>query len=48
MLKNIFFNYKMKIEVKTTTTTATKNELKYYPMPEGNSCVAEPNLEELP
>ena len=31
-----------------TTTTAIKNELKYSPMSEGNTCIAEPNLEVLP
>ena len=46
MLKKTFFNYKIKI--KTTTTTGLKNELKYSPMSEGNTCIAEPNLEVLP
>ena len=32
----IDFNYKIKLEIKTTTTTALKNELKYSP--EGNTC----------
>ena len=47
MLKNTFFNYKMKIskmikiEIKTTTTTALKNELKYSPMSGGNTCIVE-------
>ena len=37
------------IEIKTTTTTAViKNELKYFPMSDGNTCIAEPNLEVLP
>ena len=48
MLKNTFFNYKIKIEIKRTTTTVTKNELIYSPMSEGNTCIAEPNLEILP
>ena len=48
MLKNKFFNYKIKTEIKTTTTPAIKNELKYSPMSEGNTCIAEPNLEVLP
>ena len=35
----------MKIKIKTTTT-GLKNELKYSPiMSEGNTCIAEPNLE---
>ena len=46
MLKKPFFSYKIKI--KTTTTTRLKNELKYSPMPESNTCIAEPKLEELP
>ena len=46
MLKKTFFNYQIKI--KTTTTTVLKNELKYSPMSEGNTCIAEPNLEVLP
>ena len=28
MLRKIFFNYQIKIETKTTTTTTLKNELK--------------------
>ena len=48
MLKKTFFNYKIKIKIKTTTTTGLKNELKYSPMSEGNTCIAEPNLEVLP
>ena len=46
MLKKTFFNYKIK--VKTTTATELKNELKYSPMSEGNTCIADPNLEVLP
>ena len=48
MLKKAFFNYKIKIKTKATTTTGSKNELKYSPMSEGNTCVAEPSLEVLP
>ena len=47
MLKKTFFNYKIKMKIKTTTT-GLKNELKYSPMSEGNTCIAEPNLEVLP
>ena len=36
------------IGIKTTTTAEIKNELKYFPMSEGNTCIAEPNLEVLP
>ena len=30
------------------TTAIIKNELKYFTMSEGNTCIAEPNLEVLP
>ena len=33
--------------MKTTTTTALTNKLKYYPISQGNTCIAEPNLEAL-
>ena len=36
------------IETKTTTTAVIKNKLKCFPMPEGNNCIVEPNLEVLP
>ena len=36
------------IEIKTTTTAVIKNELKYFPMSDGNTCIAELNLEALP
>ena len=36
------------IEITKTTTAAIKNELKYFPMSEGNTCIAKPNLEVLP
>ena len=49
MLKNTFCSYKIRIEMKTTTTTTViKNELKYSPMPEDKTCIAEPNLVVLP
>ena len=39
----------MNIEIKITTTAVIKNELKYFPMSQGNNtCIAEPNLEVLP
>ena len=37
-----------KIKIKKTTTTGLKNEPKSYPMSEGNTCIAEPNLKVLP
>ena len=47
-LQNIqFSNTEINIE-KKTATAVIKNELKYFPMSEGNSCIAEPNLEVLP
>ena len=36
------------IGIKTTTTAVIKNEIKYFPISEGNTCIAEPNLEVLP
>ena len=49
MIKNtVFNNENQKQEIKITTTAVTKNELKYFPMSEGNTCIAEPNLEVLP
>ena len=44
MLKNTSFNYKMKTEIKATTTTIIKNELKYFPMSEGNMTFYEVSL----
>ena len=38
----------LKKHVKTTTTTGLRNDLKYSPMSEGNTCLAEPDLEVLP
>ena len=35
------------IEIKTTATAVIKNELKYFLMSEGNTCIAKPNLEVL-
>ena len=42
-MKTTFLSYKIKIKI-TTATTVIKNELKYYPVSEGNTCIAEPNL----
>ena len=47
MLKKTYFNCKIKIKIKTTTI-GLKNELKYFPMSEGNTYLEEPNLEVLP
>ena len=30
----------IKIEIKTTITVVIKNELKYFPMSEGDTCIA--------
>ena len=46
MLKKTFFS--CKIQIKTTTTIGLKNELKYSPMSDSNTCIAEPSLEVLP
>ena len=34
--------------MKTITTAVIKNELKYFLMSKGNTCITEPKLEELP
>ena len=34
--------------MKTNTTAVIKSELKYFPMSEGNTCIAEPKLKVLP
>ena len=48
MLKKIkFFSYKIKIEMKTTITTALKNKLEYSAMSVGDTCIVDPNLEVL-
>ena len=43
MIKNTFFNNRTKTEIKTTTTTIIKLELKYFPISEVNVCIAEPS-----
>ena len=48
ILKYAFVNYKIKTEGKTITITTKKNELKYSPMSESSTYIAEPNLEALP
>ena len=35
-------------EIKITATAVIRNELKYFLMSEGNTCIAEPILEVLP
>ena len=47
MKKNTIFNNRINIEIKTTTAAVIKNELTYFPMSEGNTCIAEPNLKVL-
>ena len=47
-LQNIqFLNTEINIEIKTATAII-KNGLKYFPISEGDACIAEPNLEALP
>ena len=49
MTKTQFSTIETSIEIKTTTTTTViKNKLKYFPMSEGNTSIAEPSLEVLP
>ena len=47
MIKNTIFNNRNK-RIKTTTTVVIKNERKYFPMSEGNTCIVGPNLDVLP
>ena len=47
MIKIYLVNYEIFFYVRTTTTVI-KNDLKYTPMAEGNTCIAEPNLKVLP
>ena len=49
MIKKIQFSVKeISIEI-ATTTAVIKNELKYFPVSDGNNtCIAESNLEVLP
>ena len=35
-------------EIKITATAVINNELKYFLMSEGNTCIAEPKLDVLP
>ena len=39
---------KINTETKASTTAIIRNDLKYFLMPVGNTCTAEPNLEVLP
>ena len=38
----------IKLKIKITTTEGLKNELKYCPMSESHTCIAQPNLKVLP
>ena len=38
----------IKIKIKTTAKAVIKNELKYFLLSEGNTCIAEPKLDVLP
>ena len=49
MMKNTIFNNRVNIKMKTIKKQfIIKNELKYFPMSEGNISIAEPNQEVLP
>ena len=48
MIKIQFSIIERSIGIKTTTPAEIKNQLKYFPMSEGNTCIAELNLEVLP
>ena len=47
MIKNTIFDNRISIEIKTTTTAVIKNELKYLSISEGNTSIAEPNLDSV-
>ena len=48
-MKNTIFNNRVNIKMKTVKKQfIIKNELKYFPMSEGNISIAEPNQEVLP
>ena len=48
-LKKIQFSItEINIEIKATATAVNKNELKYFLISEGNTCIKELNLEVLP
>ena len=47
MIKNAVFNNTIKIEIKTTTTAVIKNELKYFPVSECNTCIVEPEIDSV-
>ena len=47
MIKNTFSIKKIKIEIKTTTTTVIQKWAKIFSNVRGHTCIAEPNLEVL-
>ena len=48
-MKNTIFNNRVNIKMKAVKKQfIIKNELKYFPMSEGNISIAEPNQEVLP
>ena len=48
-IKKIQFSItEMSTEIKSTATAVIENELKYFLMSEGNTCIAEPNLKVFP
>ena len=48
MIKNAIFDNRNKHRNKNNKRAVIKNELKYFPMSDGNTSIAEPNLEVLP
>ena len=48
MINNTIFNNRISIEIKPTETAVIKNRLNCFPISEGNTCIADPNLEILP
>ena len=47
MIKNTIFNNRNEQRNKNYNSS-NQNEVKYFPISEGNTCIAEPNLEVLP
>ena len=47
-IHNTILSTEINLELKKNYNSSNQNELKYFPMSEGNTCIAEPNLEVLP
>ena len=47
MIKNTLFSYKIRVQIKVITATVIIRT-KIFSVPEGNICIAKPNLGVLP